>query len=88
MDEAPPQAAEGKTADQQALEALRLEWGQFYRIGRDAVRDWWAQRRDGLGGDITAGTPDELRAAVAENFAFKSVPRVLAGCRTIGGTRP
>jgi hypothetical protein len=39
MDEAAPQAAESKTADEQPLEVLRLEWGRAYWIGRDAVRD-------------------------------------------------
>lgn len=87
MSEAAPQAAQGKTPDEQALEALRLERGQFYRIGRDAVRDWWAQRRDGLGGDIIAGTPDELRTAVSEDYALKPVPRELAGYRKTGVTR-
>jgi hypothetical protein len=88
MDEAaPPQAAEGKTAGEQALEVLRREWGQSYRIGHDAVRDWWAQRRDGLGGDITAGTPDELRMEVSEDYALKPVPRELAGYRKTGVAR-
>jgi hypothetical protein len=88
MDEAaPPQAAHGMSTDEQALEVLRLEWCRAYRIGRDAVLDWWAQRRDGLGGDITAGTPDELRAAVSEDYALKPVPRELAGYRKTGVTR-
>lgn len=88
MDEAAaPQAAQSRTADEQALEVLRLDWGWAYRIGRDAVRDWWAQRRDGLGGDITAGTPDELRTAVSEDYALKLVPRELAGHRQADGTR-
>jgi hypothetical protein len=39
-----PQAATSKTADAHALEVLRLEWGQLYRIGHGAVRGWWAQR--------------------------------------------
>src|SRR6185437_14441602 len=56
MDEAAPQAASGKAADEQALEVLRLKWGHSYRIGHDDVRGWWARRRDGLGADITAGT--------------------------------
>jgi hypothetical protein len=74
--------------DEDALKALRQEWGWAYRIGHDNVRDWWAQRRDGLGGDITAGTPDELRTAVSEDYTFKPVPRELSGYRKTGGTRP
>jgi hypothetical protein len=88
MDEVAPRAAAVRTADDDALDALRLEWGQLYRIGCDAVRGWWAQRRDGLGGDIAAGTPDELRTAVSEDYSLKSVPPELAGYRRIGGTRP
>jgi hypothetical protein len=80
--EVAPQAISGKTADEQALEVLRLEWGWAYRIGWDAVRGWWAQRRDGLGGDITAGTPDELRAAIGEDYALKPVPREPVGTRS------
>jgi hypothetical protein len=83
MDEAAPQAVTGRTDGEQALEVLRREWGQWYRIGRDAVRGWWAQRRDGLGGDITAGTPDELRQSVSEDYALKPVPSELAGWRGV-----
>lgn len=73
MDEAAPQAAQGKTAGEQALGVLRRKWGQWYRIGRDDVRGWWAQRRDDTGGDITAGDPGKLQAAVSEDFARKPV---------------
>ena len=76
---AAPQSATGKTADEQALEVLRLEWGHWYRIGHDTVRGWRAQRRDGLGGDITAGTPGELRTAVNDDHTLKPVPKELAG---------
>ena len=79
MDEAEPQPATGKTADEQVLEALRLEWGQSYRVGCDDERGWWAQRRDGLGGDITAEAPDELNTALSEDYALKPVPRLMPG---------
>ncbi len=71
MDEAEPQPATGKAPDEQALEALRLQWGQSYWIGCDDERGWRAQRRDGLGGDITAETPDELNTAIGEDHALK-----------------
>jgi hypothetical protein len=87
MDEAAPQAATSKTADAQALEVLRLEWGQLYRIGHGAVRGWWAQRRDGLGGDITAETPGELRTAIDEDRTLKPVPTELADHVKTGFTR-
>lgn len=54
MNEAAPQAAAGETDIAQALEVLRLAWRQWYRIGYDDVREWWAQRRDDLSCDITA----------------------------------
>ena len=77
MDEAAPQAASGKTADEQALAALRWDWGEAYRIGWDAVRGYWAQRRDNLGGDITADDPEALFAAIRADYALKKVPRDL-----------
>ncbi len=61
--------------DGQALSALRFGWGEAYRIGWDAVRGWWAKRRDGLGGDITADDPDELWHAIREDYDLKPVPR-------------
>lgn len=79
MDEAaPPQAAEGKTPDDQSLEALRWNWGEAYRIEWDATREWWARRRDGLGGDISAPGPDELRAGILDDYILKPVPRASA----------
>ena len=87
MDEAAPQAATGETAVAQALEVLRLERGQADRIGQDAVRGCWAQRRDGLGGDITAETPDELRTTINEDHMLKPVPAELAGHVKTGVTR-
>jgi hypothetical protein len=87
MDEAAPQAATGKTTDRQALEVLRQEWGQWYWIGHDALRGWWAQRRDELGGDITAETPDELLTAINQDHTLKPVSRELAGHVETGFTR-
>ncbi len=75
MDEAAPQAVGGTTADGQELAALRWGWGEAYRIGHDLARGWWAQRRDGLGGDITADDPGELWAAILADYTCKPVPR-------------
>lgn len=49
MGEAAPQAAGTGTAERYALAELRWGWGEAYRIGWDAVRGWWANRRDGKG---------------------------------------
>jgi hypothetical protein len=79
MDEAAPQAAGGGTgtADEPALAALRYGWGDAYMIGCDDERGWWARRRDGLGGDITADDPEALWQAILEDYDLKPVPRDL-----------
>lgn len=79
MGEAAPQAAGGgiKTVNDYALDALRFGWGDAYKIGRDDERGYWARRRDGLGGDLTAGDPDALRTAIRADYDFKPVPRDL-----------
>lgn len=75
--EAAPQAAGASavTPDEQALAALRWGWGEAYRIGWDASRGWWAARRDGKGGDITAGDSDALWQAIVDDYALLPVPR-------------
>jgi hypothetical protein len=85
MNEAAPQAAGGgsRTADADELEALRYGWGEAYRIGWDAVRGWWANRRDGLGRDITAEDPGALWEAIRADYDAKPVPRDLPGQRTV-----
>jgi hypothetical protein len=45
------------------------------RIGWNVRRGWWARRRDGIGGDITAAGVDGLWNAIREDYAQKSVPR-------------
>ncbi len=74
---AAPQAAGASAvaADEQALAALRWGWGEAYRIGWDATRGWRAARRDGKGGDITAGDSDELWQAIVDDYALLPVPR-------------
>jgi hypothetical protein len=86
MDEGAPQAAAVRTPEEGAPEAdetiksavaaLRHGWGDAYRIGWDAKRYWWARRRDGLGGDITAHDPDELWSAILDDYTLKPVPRL------------
>jgi hypothetical protein len=61
-----------------ALGALRYGWGDAYDIGWDGERGYWARRRDGLGGDITASDPGELWAAIRADYAVKRVPCGLA----------
>jgi len=68
MDEAAPQTAAVRTADDDALEALRLDWGGFYMIGHDEERGWWAARHGRPGVLITAAGPDELRAAMTADY--------------------
>ena len=54
------------------MEALQWDWGTGYVIepGR-------AVRRDGLG-EVTGGTPDELRKAIAADYGRQPVPRDVA----------
>ena len=68
MGEAAPQAAAVGSAVQRALEALRLDWDGVYMIGRDDERGWWATRHGRIGSVMTASEPDELRAAMSEDF--------------------
>lgn len=77
MGEAGLQAAVTTAVDETALARLRYGWGEAYRIGWDATRGWWANRRDGLGGDITAEDPGKLDAAIRADYALRPVPRGL-----------
>ena len=63
--------------DADALEAIRYGWGDAYEVGCDDARGWWARRRDGLGGDITAPGADELWSAILADYTLKPVPRDL-----------
>jgi len=67
MDEGAPQAAAVRTPEEGALDALRLDWGGVYAIGRDGERDWWAARKGCAWAIVTAPSPDGLRAAMAED---------------------
>ena len=80
MDQAAPRAAgtpQSMAARDQALEALRFHWGDAYEIGEDDEHGWWAKRRDGKGGLITAADPDELRRLIYEDHDLMPVPRDL-----------
>jgi len=68
-------AAGGRTADDDALEALRWNWGEAYLIGHDDERGWWAARRDRIGSLLTGTDADGLRAAIRADYALKRVPR-------------
>jgi hypothetical protein len=56
------------TAVKQALEALRLEWGNFYLVGHDDEHGWFASRHGRVGGLLEGTGPDELRAAIAADY--------------------
>ena len=75
MGDAAPQAAETTALDENALADLRYGWGDAYRIGWDAVRGWWANRRDGKGDDIKAADPDALWAAIFADYTSSPVRR-------------
>ena len=75
MGEVAPQAAETTALNENALADLRYGWGDAYRIGWDAVRGWWANRRDGKGKDITAADPDALWAAIFADYTSSPVRR-------------
>ncbi|MGH3171462.1 MAG: hypothetical protein ACRDN0_37075 [Trebonia sp.] len=57
-----------------ALAVLRWNWGRAYEIDCDPGL-WRARRRDGLGEDITAREPDDLRDAILRDYDVNPVPR-------------
>lgn len=75
MSEAAPQAARsmadgehGLEAVSQALEALRLAWGDAYMFGHDE-QGYWAARLHRPGTEILrADTPEELGKLLAADF--------------------
>ncbi|HET6187113.1 MAG TPA: hypothetical protein VFE59_08935 [Trebonia sp.] len=75
MDKAAPQAARTAAADEIALAELRWGWGEAYRIGWDTRRGYWANRRDGKGGDLTADNQDVLWAAIFADYTANPVRR-------------
>ena len=77
MSEGAQVTAAAGTDDDPALAALQFGWGDAYEIGRDEEHGYWARRRDGLGGRITADVPDGLWQAIHEDYDLKPVPRDL-----------
>jgi hypothetical protein len=69
--EAPVQAR--RTADELALEALRLDYGHVYLIGCDEDRGWWASPHGVVGEYLTEDTPGGLRAAIAAHYRLRGV---------------
>jgi hypothetical protein len=61
------------TARRKALETLRWNWGDAYKIGFDG--GWWFRRRDGIGGRERAGDPDELHKLIVGDYEFRPVRR-------------
>ena len=59
------------------LTALRFNWDEAYEIGWDEERGYHARRLDGLGGNLTASGPDELRKTIWDDYTLKPVPRDL-----------
>jgi hypothetical protein len=57
-----------------ALDALRWNWGDAYDIGC-TDGEWWFFRRDGIGGKRTANSPDLLRNTIVEDYTFRPVRR-------------
>lgn len=75
MGTAAGETAAGRRLIDDELEALRFHWGDAYEIGRDDELGWWARRRDGRGGDLTATGPDDLYEVIAADYALEPVPR-------------
>jgi hypothetical protein len=69
MGEATAQAAEGMSAeDAEALEALRMVWGDEYSIGYEDAHGWWASRNGVTGHIITAASALELGVKLGEDY--------------------
>jgi hypothetical protein len=71
MGDAAPQAARGGTSSEhdlafagEALEALRLAWGDLYMFGRDD-KGYWAARPDVIGSMVRAADPVALGVLLA-----------------------
>lgn len=75
MEHAAGRTAAGRAAEKDALEALRQHWGEAYQIEHAEQEGWRARRRDGLGGWLTTGNPDELLRVIAADYALRPIPR-------------
>jgi len=56
-----------------ALDAIHLTWGDVYLAEYTEAGGWIAWRRDGLGGPIAAGTPDELIRGIRDDWDMRPV---------------
>jgi hypothetical protein len=67
MNEAAPQAA-GMSGEEtgEALDVLRLLWGDAHLFGYDPERGFWAIKEGHLGSLLTADGPEELARLLEE----------------------
>lgn len=70
MDEAAPaQAAVDMSPDDaRALEVLRVIWGEYYAVGYDDERGWWASRHGRVGHIIVAPSAEILNKMIREEY--------------------
>jgi hypothetical protein len=69
MNEVVAQAAAGmSTEDAQALEVLRLLWGDEYSVGYDDDHGWWAARNGVAGHILEAPGAEMLGTMMADDF--------------------
>lgn len=58
-----------------ALGALEWVWGEAYAFTVPGEDLWRARRLDGIGGAIEAASPEELRAAILDDYITRPVRR-------------
>jgi len=63
-----------ETAGGEALSDLLWNWGDAYKISRDA-EGWHALRRDGAGGQLDTPSAEELHERVRADYHACPVPR-------------
>jgi hypothetical protein len=79
MEHAAGRTAAGRAAARLELEAVRFDWGEAYEIELDDEHGWRAKRRDGLGGWLDAADSAGLYKVIADDYAFRPVPREAGG---------
>jgi hypothetical protein len=75
MEHAAGRTAAGSALIDAELEALRFHWDTAYAIEWGDEHGWRARRLDGLGGWLTAASPDKLYDVIAADYALRPVPR-------------
>jgi hypothetical protein len=73
-----------RDADNQELAELVHHWGEAYRIGVQGGT-WWARRRDGRNGQLTAPDPAALLAAIREDYRRDPVSRDAGPANLLAG---